>query len=260
LPADWLSLEEMLEHAPGLSAEILGGVLAPDDGALNPKNLHEAFLKSAQNRGVEIRNGVKALGVVTSSRSVIAVSTDQGELPTGAVVIAAGSWSGRLSGLPRPLSVEPVKGQMTVVQLEQSQPRSIVYGAHGYVLTNGKEAMLGATVEHAGFDNSITDDGLAFVKNAATEIFPALAAAPVLRSWSGLRPGTPDGLPIIGADPDVCNLWYATGHGRNGILMAGLTGHLVGLGFGDQEDEEEISLDPVDPARFWKTHPGRPCP
>jgi glycine oxidase len=259
LPADWLSLEEMLETAPGLSPDILGGVFAPDDGSLNPIKLHEALLESASRRGVEIQRDTRAIGVGISSGSVVSVETDKGELGTGAAVVAAGCWSGRLSGLPRPLSVEPVKGQMAVVALEQSKPRSIVYGANGYVLTNGKEAMLGATVEHAGYDTTVTDEGIAWVKEAAAEIFPELADAPTKRSWSGLRPGTPDGVSIIGADPDVCNLWYATGHGRNGILMAGLTGHIIGLGFGEQEIDEEISLAPVDPGRFWKTHPGRPC-
>lgn len=258
LPADWLTFDEMLERAPGLHPKILGGVLARDDGVVNPINLREAFLESSRNRGVEIRAGCKAEGVVISSGSVVAVETNQGKLPAGAVVIAAGAWSGRLSGLPRPLSVEPVKGQMAVVELEQSRPRSIVYGARGYVLTHGKEAMLGATVEHAGFDTEVTDEGLAFVREAAAEIFPELLTSPILRSWTGLRPGTPDGLPIVGQDPDVSNLWYATGHGRSGILMAGLTGKVIASGFGAQEIGEGMNLDPIDPGRFWRTHHGRP--
>ncbi len=257
LPADWLSLDEMLECAPGLNPKILGGVLAPDDGMLNQVKLHEALLIAAGNRGVEVRQDCIATGVISRSGIIVGVDTKQGELSAGNVVIAAGAWSGALTGLPRPLSVEPVKGQMSVVQVKTNRPRSIVYGAHGYVLTNGNEAMVGATVEHAGFNTDITDNGTEYVRKAAAEVFPDLGNAEILRSWTGLRPGTPDGRPIIGRDPDVTNLWYATGHGRNGILMAGLTGHLIGRNFGTDEIDEEMVLDPVDPGRFWKNRRGR---
>ena len=89
--------------------------------------------------------------------------------------------------------------------------------------------------------------------HVGARVYPALAGATPLRTWAGLRPGTPDGRPIIGADPDVPNLWYATGHGRNGILLAAVTGELIAFLFGGGAgDGLEYDLAPVRPDRFWK--------
>jgi glycine oxidase len=253
-PADWLTADDMCQVAPGLCDRVRGGVLAPDDGSLNPDRLREALLASAARLGAEFRDRCPATGVVTRGDSVVGVVTQNEVISTGAVVVAAGCWSGRLTGLPRPLSVEPVKGQIAALQLTEERPRSIVYGAHGYVLTRGYEAIVGATAEHAGFETNFTDEGLEYVRAAGAHLFPELERAPLMRGWAGLRPGTPDGLPFIGPDPDVPNLWYATGHGRNGILLAGLTADIIARGFSDEAVEREVNLDPVDPSRFWKTH------
>jgi glycine oxidase len=95
------------------------------------------------------------------------------------------------------------------------------------VVARDGEALMGSTMEHAGFDNSVTDSGLEDILANATRLFPALASRGPMRSWAGLRPVTPDGRPIVGADPDVRGLWYATGHGRNGVLLAALTGEII---------------------------------
>jgi glycine oxidase len=137
-------------------------------------------------------------------------------------------------------------------------PPGIVYAGSHYVLKVGEEAFAGSTMEHAGFDASVTDEGLASVVGQARRIFPALQDLDPARTWAGLRPVTPDGRPIVGPDPDVEGLWYATGHGRNGILWAGLTGELVARLFtGEGVDHD---LTPVDPARFWKSFQARPQP
>jgi glycine oxidase len=109
-------------------------------------------------------------------------------------------------------------------------PRAILYSDHAYVLARGSEALLGSTMEHVGFDGGVTHDGVAQIVAAATRLFPALADQPAsrMRTWAGLRPMTPDGRPIVGPDPDVRGLWYATGHGRNGVLLAALTGEIIG--------------------------------
>src|SRR2546428_252053 len=107
-------------------------------------------------------------------------------------------------------------------------PPAILYYDHGYVLTRGAEAVLGSTMEHAGFDCRVTNEGLAQIFRCAVRLLPAVARLPVLRTWAGLRPVTPDGRPIVGLDPDVRGLFYATGHGRNGVLLAALTGDTIG--------------------------------
>jgi glycine oxidase len=106
-------------------------------------------------------------------------------------------------------------------------PRAIFYHDHSYVLARGGEALLGSTMERAGYDAHVTNEGLAQIFRGAVRLLPALLTAAVERVWAGLRPATPDGRPILGPDPDVARLWYATGHGRSGILLAALTGEII---------------------------------
>jgi glycine oxidase len=169
------------------------------------------------------------------------------------VVLAAGAWSGRIEQLPRPLSVEPVRGQMLAFDWPADEPPAIVFSGHGYVLRRGSEAIVGSTIEHAGFNPIVTDEGRERLNQIARLVYPAFGGAAPRRGWAGLRPGTPDGRPIIGADPDVPNLWYATGHGRNGILLAAVTGELIAFLFGGGAGNgPEYDLEPVRPERFWR--------
>ncbi len=129
-----------------------------------------------------------------------------------------------------------------------NEPPAIIYGAGGYVMERAGEAIAGSTMERAGFDPSVTKAGQEHVVGAMRRILPALADAPVTRTWAGLRPLTPDGHPIIGQDPEVANLWYATGHGRNGILLAALTGDLLAQLITGESVEHDLSA--VAPDRF----------
>jgi glycine oxidase len=106
-------------------------------------------------------------------------------------------------------------------------PRAIVYHKDCYLLARGNEAIIGSTMEYVGFRPEVSSAGLAQIFAATMLLYPSLIRAKVQRTWAGLRPMTPDGLPIIGGDPELSGLWYATGHGRNGILLAGITGVLV---------------------------------
>jgi glycine oxidase len=167
----------------------------------------------------------------------------------GDVVIAAGAWSREITGLPRPISVEPIRGQMAALTWPVDVPPTIIIGRTAYLLPRGGEALLGSTMEHAGFAPQVSAAGLAEIFTGATALCPALAGGSVLRTWAGLRPVTPDGLPIVGREPRLEGLWYATGHGRNGILLAGVTGallaHLI------TGDEDTGDLLPLRPDRFW---------
>lgn len=249
LPADWLDAAELKARCPGISPAILGAHLSPEDGALEPAALCEALLRSATARGAQLRQGERAEEVLIQDSRVVGVRTATSRLAAGHVVLAAGAWSGRIGGLPRPLSVEPIRGQMLALDWPRGEPRAIVFGERGYVLARGAEAIAGSTMEHAGFDPSVTDPAIAALAAHAARVYPALAQSPQRRRWAGLRPGTPDGRPIIGRDPDVEGLWYATGHGRNGILWAGITGELIARLLGGQPVEHDLA--PVSPGRFW---------
>src|SRR5205814_6272903 len=135
--------------------------------------------------------------------------------------------SQQIGGLPRALPVEPMRGQMAATAWPDDTARAILYHDHGYVLARGPDAVLGSTMERAGFDARVTNEGLAQIFRGAVRLLPALVTQPVQRMWAGLRPATPDGRPILGRDPEVDRLWYATGQRRTGILLAALTGEIT---------------------------------
>ncbi len=248
-PVDWLEADELKDRCPGISPAALGAALSPEDGALEPPALLDALSRSAAQRGVTFLRGERVEEVIAAGDGAMAVRTATRRLEAGAVVIAAGCWSGRLGGLPRPLSVEPVRGQMAALDWPRGEPRAIAFSDQGYVLTRGGEAIIGSTLEHVGFDASVTQEAIAQIVANAGRVYPALEHAPERRRWAGLRPGTPDGRPIVGRDPQVEGLWYATGHGRNGILLAAITGEIIADLMHGQP--VEFDLTPLSPARFW---------
>jgi glycine oxidase len=243
---DWLDSGEVKSQWPWLRSP-LGALWSPLDGALDPVKLVEALRADAVQHGATLlhqtvkrieRDGDRAVAVVAHER----FSADD-------IVVAGGAWSGRLEGLPRPLSVEPVRGQMAAFAWPADIPHTILYHQHGYLLARGNEALIGSTMEYAGYDPSVTEAGQQRIWSGVRELCPPGGARPESRSWAGLRPVTPDGLPILGQAPDLSHLWYATGHGRNGILLAAITAVLL---------QQMIRGDPVhehvkalDPSRMW---------
>lgn len=249
--AEWLPADELRERLPGIGPDALGAALAPEDGALDPTALTQALTASASAKGARIIDGTAIERVVIEEGRVTEIAADNVAFAGGSVVVAAGCWSRQLDGLPRPVSVEPIRGQMVALEWPRDEPRAIVFGGGGYVLERAGEAVAGSTMEHVGFDPSVTEEGINHVLGAVTRIYPALTRATETRQWAGLRPSTPDGRPILGRDPEISNLWYATGHGRNGILLAALSGEILARMYHDEE--VEYDLEPMDPSRFWTT-------
>jgi glycine oxidase len=245
--AEWLDPAEVRADFPWAGPND-GALWAGHDGSVDPLRLVEAFTAGAVRRGA-VFEPTLALGLVLDGGRATGVRTLDGLRAAGQVVVAAGAWSGRLENLPRPISVEPVRGQMIAKPWPDNVPRAIAYGSHGYVLARGGEAWCGSTVEHAGFAAEPTEAGVRSVAEGAAGLIPAVGSLPTVRSWAGLRPGTPDGLPIVGGEPGVANLWYATGHGRNGILLAGITAvALTHLLNGEATFE---GVEAMRPERFW---------
>jgi glycine oxidase len=246
---DWIDAEELRDLHPGVGPTALGAALAPEDGGIDPVALRQALLSSAQRVHGAAIVAEAAEQLLFEGERVCGVRTASDTLTAGSVVIAAGAWSGRVRGLPRSLPVEPVRGQIVTFPWPEGEPPAIVYGAHGYVMERDGTAIAGSTMERVGFDVATTPEGIQRVREIAARIFPALAEREPTETWAGLRPMSPDGRPIIGRDPLVPNLLYATGHGRNGILLAAMTGDLIAQ---IQMDEEiDYDLSPIDPARLW---------
>jgi len=196
------------------------------DGALDPERLVLALLADAQRQGAALV-GDRAVRIERVGDRVTGVTGEAGRYSAEHVLVTAGAWSGLLENLPRPLPVEPVRGQMAALPWPAAVPRAIIYHKDCYILARGGEAIIGSTMESVGFRPEVTPVGLAQIFAATLLLYPSLIRAKVRRTWAGLRPMTPDGLPIIGGEPTLRGLWYATGHGRNGILLAGITGVLL---------------------------------
>ncbi len=224
-PCHWLDPSDVAERWPWL-APTAGALWAPRDGAVDPERLIRALLMDAQRMGAVLVDD-RAVGLRLSGGRVSGVNGATHTYSAPAVLLAAGAWSGLLEGLPRPIPVRPVRGQMAALPWPQDLARAIVYHQDCYILARSGEAVIGSTMEEAGFQPEVTSAGLARIFGAAMALCPSLLRAKVRRTWAGLRPVTPDGLPIIGPEPRAEGLWYATGHGRNGILLAGITGMLI---------------------------------
>jgi len=243
---EWLESSDLRLRWPWLGPAT-GALWAPDDGALVPERLVQGLLADAQRHGASvIPERVRALEA--EHGAVSAVLTDTGRYAAPDVVIAAGAWSGQIQGLPRRLPVEPVRGQMAATGWPATMPRAIVYHQDSYLLARGDEAILGSTMESVGFHPDVTSHGIAQIISSTITLCPGLVDARVRRSWAGLRPMTPDRLPVLGPEPEMPGLWYATGHGRNGILLAGLTGRLMTQWIG--KESLELDVTGLTPERF----------
>jgi glycine oxidase len=246
--SDWLDAEEVAARWPWLGPT-QGALWAAHEGALEPEQLVRALLADAASAGARVVAD-RATALESRGDRATGVVGERDRYAAGEVIVAAGAWSAGIEGLPRPLSVAPVRGQMAALPWPEGARRAIIYSHDCYLVGRGDEAILGSTMEYVGFRPEVTSAGLGKIFAAATALCPSLNRAEVRRTWSGLRPMTPDGLPIIGAEPRLQGLWYATGHGRNGILLAGLTGLLLKqLLLGEPPAED---LAPYSPARFWK--------
>ncbi len=229
LAVDHLTSAEARSLEAALSPLIRSALRFPDDHQVDNRLLTRAFRSSAMAAGVGIRAGVTVRAIEPVSGGVRLWTGDEAVDEAGVVVLAAGSWSGLLDGLPSRLPVEPVHGQLFALEMGSPELRHTVSGAEGYMVPRADGRLIvGATVERIGYRAAVTTAGMMQLTSAALRMAPGLGDRPIVAQWSGFRPGTPDGLPILGRDPQVPQLLYATGHYRNGILLAPLTGELIG--------------------------------
>ena len=235
---------EALEPELGPSA---GALFHPHDGAVDNLGLIKALerLLAHSPRVRVLRATVERVALHTDGATVDAGSV--GRFAAGRLVLAAGAWAPALAGLPRRIPVEPVRGE--IISVAYGGLRHVVLGGGGYAVPReGGQTLVGATSERAGFDASLTDAGVAALREIAAKIAPPLGGARMLGARAGLRPMTPDLLPILGPDPDWPALLYACGQSRNGILMAPLTGAcLAAIAEGGPSP---LDLSPFRPDRF----------
>lgn len=232
LPIEALDAATCRELEPRLSERVTGGVFSATEASISSQLLALALERAAVAHGATIRNGTPVVGFQTDTDRVTAVRSPDASFPCDAVVIAAGARSGQIARMLRlALPVRPVRGQMIALGGMRAPVRHIVWGPDGYLVprVNGL-VFAGATIEDVGFRRRTTKAGVLAMRSMASRLVPQLKAATVHFAWAGLRPASPDGLPIIGPVPPWRNVITATGHYRNGILLGPLTGKLVARG------------------------------
>jgi glycine oxidase len=228
--AEWLDGAELGRREPG-AARGVGALLLPQEGQVDNRALPNALRAAAERAGVRVREGVGVAALLARGAGLRGVRLlDGAEVGADVVILAAGAWSGGVAGLPRPLPVRPVKGQMIALDAG-ARPliRTVVETDACYVIPRGSGGVVwvGATSEEVGFQRGTTDAARGALRAAAARAVPALAYARELDGWDGFRPATPDGLPVLGPDPQLRGLVHATGHYRNGILLTPITAELI---------------------------------
>ena len=233
---------------PGLSGETRGALWFPGEGSVDPRLLGRALNVAASRAGASCLRG-QVRGVAVEGGRVAGVDHETGRIPAEAVVLAAGAWSLQVAGNDLPAgAVRPVRGQIAVLDTRPPLLSRVIFTDKGYLVPRPDGRILcGSTMEEAGFEKAVTAGGLLRLLELAVEAAPALAGAPVVETWSNFRPATPDGLPILGPGR-VPGLFYATGHYRNGVLLAPVTADLVSAAVLGRP--ERIDLSPFGPARL----------
>jgi glycine oxidase len=197
-----------------------------DERCVDPRDLTAAVIAAARHRGIDFSSGDHVLSVEVAEGKASGIRTNKTHFSAGMVVNCAGAWAGQIG--PHPFPTRPVKGQMLcVVMPEKELVRHVVRAPEVYLIPRSDGRMLiGATAEEAGFDKQTVPDTILKLRQAAIDLVPRLADARILEAWAGLRPGTPDRLPILGATPTP-GYFVATGHFRDGILLAPVTARVM---------------------------------
>jgi glycine oxidase len=223
-----LSRSEVLFAEPCLSARVHGGVLFEEEGQIDNRRLGRALLAACTGLGVRVETSVRDLQLEFDSRRLLGVRTSQGFRPADAAINAAGAWAANVAGVPEDckVPVRPVKGQMLALQLPAGMVRRTTWVPGAYLVPRDDgRVLIGATVEDAD-DVRVTAGGVDSLLHAATAAAPALRDFTISEMWAGLRPGTPDELPVLGAT-SRSGYFVAAGHYRNGILLAPATASIV---------------------------------
>ncbi len=227
LATEAISLEDAQALEPGLNPAANAAAFLPYEASVDNRALTTAVVAAAARQGAEVRAGMPVTSLALERNRCTGVVAGNEKIPAGCVVIAAGCYSGGIEPLGRYAPTRPVRGQMVALVSSKVRLRRVLRSERGYIVPREDGSLIaGSTLENAGFVKAVTLGGLQQILAAAVELVPALEDAAVAETWSGLRPDTPDHLPVLGPT-DVEGLVIATGHYRNGILLAPITAKLI---------------------------------
>jgi glycine oxidase len=263
-----LTREEILQLEPNLSREVLEGVIFPRDAQVDNRLLVRALESSIKHLGVDIRENTAVEKLLAENGRITGAAAGNNIFPADKVVLATGAWSSHIklgikSGVKPgikhggeycdnekpPVSVVPVRGQMISFSPVEKLFTRVIYTSDGYMVPRtDNKILIGATVEDAGFTKEVTKDGVEYLLKRAEKIAPLLSTLEISEKWAGLRPRCEDDHPVLGACKGISGLYVATGHYRNGILLAPLTAGIMADNM--ITGNNSIYLDVFGPNRF----------
>jgi glycine oxidase len=227
---DELTPREAFRLAPVLSEKIIFALHMPNNRRVENRKLTLAYINAATHAGAEFREGALIHSIEVSNGRATGVRLADGSLEEGDVVInAAGAWAGEISGLEEDrIHFYPVRGQILCFEARPGLVEPSLFSESGIVVPRRDGRILaGSIFEEAGFNKSVTLDGMERILRAVRAMVPSIASIPFREAWAGLRPASDDLLPVLGPSPTVANVMYAAGHFRSGILLSAVTGEVI---------------------------------
>jgi len=224
-----ISLDDARKLEISLGPAIEAAAFLPNEAVVDPRLLTDAVIEAARNRGVKFRHNSPVTSVLHDGNRCDGVIASGEKISAKTVIVAAGAYSGGIDWLARYAPTRPVRGQMLALRSRGLTLHRVVRSERGYLVPRRDGRIIaGSTLEEAGFDKHVTPSGMRKILDAALELVPGLADAEIIETWAGLRPGTPDDLPVLGPT-DIEGLLVASGHYRNGILLTPVTAKLLRL-------------------------------
>lgn len=229
LHMQWLTGDEARQREPGLAPDICAAIYAPAEAQIRAPQLVQAFAKAAQIQGAELYERQHVTGIEQSGHMLKGINTAQGDfIACNHVVVTTGAWAAFCGAwLQLSLPVSPLRGQIMLLPQPTIPLRHIIFGEAAYLAPKEGLVLVGATKEEVGFDKQVTAEGLSWLHTVAARLVPVLKQQPLLDSWAGLRPKTPDTQPILGPAPDWDNVTLAVGHNSVGILLSAVSGQAI---------------------------------
>lgn len=257
--ADYLNAEDVIDLEPEITSKVRKGLFFPNDWQVENRKLLEALRKFCDLNSITVREGSTVSGLRTKPNGNVNVQLGNDEIEAETTILATGSWTSfiRIDDSPVPVNVKPIRGQMICFHPETPMLKCVVQNASAYIVPrHDGRILVGATVEDVGFEDRTTADAIERLRKAAVELVPRLSEFEIYDSWSGLRPYGNGGLPVIGLIAG--NIFVATAHYRNGILLAPITAKIVAEKIADGIDSPYLEIfGPTANNSFGTSQPGR---
>jgi len=250
LESQLLEGSDVRSFEPALAESVIGALYLPDSGHVDPTRMTDSFARAAKQLGAIFEIGVEVSAFVVHGHRVVGALTSMGSRVADHYVLSAGAWSTALAAtVGIRLPVEPGKGQMLATEPVSPITSRVLNSSGAGIRQNSRgEVIVGSTLEYVGFDKTVNPQAISDLLAEAARIFPALRDAKVSDSWAGLRPMTPDTMPITAPAPGIDNLWLATGHSRTGLSYAAGTGRAIADLI--LHDDTPLPIERFNPDRF----------